>query len=333
MTVSVPRGELLDRPPAMRSNAPCLATIVMAGGRESRRRPVAGAREATPKGREEEAHVRVHAMPAACRSEIDIYTRFMTFVVICLVAFLASLLTFFSGFGLGTLLLPAFALFYPVEQAIVFTAIVHFLNGIFKLGLIGGHADRQILRAFGIPAVAASLAGAWVLLQLAEIGPVATYSLSGREIAVTPVKLIVGVLLLLFALVELLPWFRKITFPTNHFPVGGLLSGFFGGLSGMQGALRSAFLARANISKEAFVATGVVIAFLIDIPRLAIYSRVLLEGSVQVAYDVVIAALVAALGGAYLGNRYLEKVTMGTVQKIVAAMLLAVALGLVFGVL
>ena len=33
-------------------------------------------------------------------------------------------------------------------------------------------------------------------------------------------------------------------------------SGFFGGLSGMQGALRSAFLARAGLSKEAFVASG-----------------------------------------------------------------------------
>ena len=257
----------------------------------------------------------------------------MIFFVICVVAFLASALTFFSGFGLGTLLLPAFALFYPIEQAVAFTAVVHFLNGIFKLGLVGRHASRHILIAFGVPAVVASLVGAWVLLQLVHVEPVATYFLGGREMVVMPVKLVIGFLLLIFALVEFLPWFQKIAFPTKYFPVGGLLSGFFGGLSGMQGALRSAFLARANITKEAFVATGVVIAFLIDIPRLAIYSRMFLDGGIQVDYGVLGAALIAALSGAYLGNRYLKKITMGVIQKIVAAMLFAVALGLISGLL
>ena len=59
----------------------------------------------------------------------------MSYLVICAVALLASGLTFFSGFGLGTLLLPAFALFFPIEQAVAMTAVVHFLNGLFKLGL------------------------------------------------------------------------------------------------------------------------------------------------------------------------------------------------------
>jgi len=48
------------------------------------------------------------------------------YVIICLAAFLASALTFFSGFGLGTILMPVFALFFPVEVAIGLTAIVHF---------------------------------------------------------------------------------------------------------------------------------------------------------------------------------------------------------------
>ena len=38
----------------------------------------------------------------------------MEIATVCLVALLASGLTFFSGFGLGTLLLPAFALFMPL---------------------------------------------------------------------------------------------------------------------------------------------------------------------------------------------------------------------------
>jgi len=51
----------------------------------------------------------------------------MDYFVIALVAFTASLLTFFSGFGLGTLLTPAFALFFPINLAVALTAIVHFL--------------------------------------------------------------------------------------------------------------------------------------------------------------------------------------------------------------
>jgi hypothetical protein len=47
----------------------------------------------------------------------------VSYVVVCAVALLASGLTFFSGFGLGTLLLPAFALFFAVEQAVALTAV------------------------------------------------------------------------------------------------------------------------------------------------------------------------------------------------------------------
>ena len=46
--------------------------------------------------------------------------RGMEIIVIPLVGFLVSGLTFFSGFGLGTLLLPAFVAFFPVEVAVGF---------------------------------------------------------------------------------------------------------------------------------------------------------------------------------------------------------------------
>ena len=54
----------------------------------------------------------------------------MEFVVIGVVAFLASGLTLYSGFGLGTVLLPAFALFFPAPVAVAATGVVHLLNGL-----------------------------------------------------------------------------------------------------------------------------------------------------------------------------------------------------------
>ncbi len=255
----------------------------------------------------------------------------MSYLVICAVALLASGLTFFSGFGLGTLLLPAFALFFPIEQAVVMTAVVHFLNGLFKLGLVGRQADRRIGLRFGVPALVASFIGAWVLVWLAGIEPLLTYTLAGREFKVTPAKLAIGVLL--FALAELLPRFRDMSFGPQFLTLGGLLSGFFGGLSGMQGALRSAFLSRAGLSKEAFVASGVVIACLIDVSRLGVYSRSLLAEGAGLDYGLLGAAVSSAFVGALIGNRYLKKLTMQGVQRIVAVMLFAVAVGLVCGIL
>jgi uncharacterized protein len=72
---------------------------------------------------------------------------------------------------------------------------------------------------------------------------------------------------------KIIPFFRKIEFSENKSYVGGLIIGFFGGLSGNQGALRSAFLIRYKLSKEVFIATGVLIACFIDVTRLSVYYR------------------------------------------------------------
>ena len=65
----------------------------------------------------------------------------MEYLAVCAAALVSSGLTLFSGFGLGTLLMPVFALFFPVEIAIGLTAIVHFLNNLFKLALLGRKSE------------------------------------------------------------------------------------------------------------------------------------------------------------------------------------------------
>ncbi|GGZ72242.1 hypothetical protein GCM10008101_28230 [Lysobacter xinjiangensis] len=257
----------------------------------------------------------------------------MSYLVICSVAFLASGLTFFSGFGLGTLLLPAFALFFPVELAVALTGVVHFLNGLFKLALIDRRAAWPVVLRFGVPAMGAALAGGWLLARLSDAAPLLTSSAFGTVLRVTPVKLAVGSALLVFASLELSAKFRQLSFSPRLLPVGGLLSGFFGGLSGTQGALRSAFLVRAGLSKEAFIGTSVVIAALVDISRLTVYSGAIVRESLRFNYSLLGAAVAAALLGAVLGNRYLSKITMLTVQRIVSAALLVVGVGLIAGLL
>jgi uncharacterized membrane protein YfcA len=255
----------------------------------------------------------------------------MTMLVICAVAAVASGLTFLSGFGLGTLLLPAFALFFPVEQAVALTAVVHLLNSLFKVALIGGQADRGVVLRFGLPAIAAAIAGAWVLQRLGDVPPLVTYDAWGRSFSITPVKGVIGFVLLAFAAYDVMPGLRGISFGPRAMPIGGLLSGFFGGLSGMQGALRSAFLVRAGLSKESFVATGGVIACLIDLSRLGVYATALARAAADLDAALLAAAIAAAFGGALVGNRYLRRMTMASVQRIVAGMLAAVAIAMIAG--
>jgi len=251
-------------------------------------------------------------------------------ILVSLAAFFAAILTFFSGFGLGTILTPVFLIFFPVDLAIALTGVVHFCNNIFKLFLVGKNGELSVLLRFGIPAVLAAMLGAWVLLSLPIHSTLYTYELFGNSYDVSPVEMVIAVLLLFFAIVDLLPGFRNIHFDKSKLFFGGLLSGFFGGLSGHQGALRSAFLIKAGLSKEAFIGTAVIISSCVDLSRLAIYSTRFMNASLLEFRALLISAILSAVTGAYIGNAMLKKVTLGFIQSFVAILLiiLSVALGL-----
>jgi uncharacterized membrane protein YfcA len=257
----------------------------------------------------------------------------MEFIVVSVVALFTSGLTLFSGFGLGTLLLPAFLIFFPAELAVAMTAIVHFLNNLFKLALLGRFANMQVVLRFGISAVLAALAGAALLFFVSDVEPMASYTLGGKTFHVTLIKLLMALLIVIFAILESIPSLQHLEFDKKYLPLGGVLSGFFGGLSGHQGALRSAFLVRAGLSKESFIATGVVIACLIDVTRLSVYARHMAMTGIQENATLLIAATLSAFLGAYAGNRLVEKVTMRTVQLIVSILLFLIAFLLGFGLI
>ena len=257
----------------------------------------------------------------------------MMTLVVAAVACGASALTFVSGFGLGTLLMPVFAVFMPVERAVAATGVVHFLNSLFKFWLVGRRAHWPTVWRFGVPALVASLIGAWWLVRLAGEPPIATWMLGGRVFHVTLVKLLIGALLLVFVLVEWVPGWRTLTFPPSYMPLGGVLSGLAGGVSGMQGALRSAFLARAGLDRDAFVATGVAIACVIDVSRVGVYSRMFAQHGAAIDVRLLSVAVLSAFVGALVGRRYLERLTMDAVRHVIAVLLLVMALAMGTGML
>ncbi len=257
----------------------------------------------------------------------------MEIFVISVTAFIVAILTFFSGFGLGTILTPVFMIFFPVDLAIGLTGIVHFFNNIFKLILVGRKADKEVLLRFGIPAVIAAIVGSWLLVNITDLKPLFTYEAFGKSIEVFPVKFIISVLLILFASMDLIPYFSKLQFGKDKLPIGGALSGFFGGLSGNQGALRSAFLIKAGLSKEAFVATAVVVSTFVDFTRLSIYATRFTKAGLTDNLTLVVCATLSAIVGAYIGNKLLKKVTLKFLQVTVAIMLIIISLALGAGLI
>lgn len=249
-----------------------------------------------------------------------------------LAAFVASLLTFFSGFGLGTLLLPVFSLFFGPSVGVVFTAIVHFLNNLFKGLLLRKQMEVNTALRFALFAIPSAIAGSWCLFYLEDLADLRLVEAHFGQwaFAVEPLGVVIGLLMLVFGLLELSERFQRFSFPPGMLWLGGVLSGFFGGLSGHQGALRSAFLIRLNLSKEQYIATGVLIALFIDLTRLPFY--LFHPFGESIAMSVMFPVLFSAWLGSWLGNRYLKKISVAWIRLAVAVFLLLSGLVFLSGV-
>jgi uncharacterized protein len=257
----------------------------------------------------------------------------MTIIIIVVTAFLASLLTLFSGFGLGTILMPVVAVFFPITVAVAMTAFVHMLNNLFKLIVLWRKIDWLVVLRFGLPAMIATVPGAWLLTALSDLPEIHSYDFMSINAVITPVKLTVGLLLIFFATAEWIPFLKNLNLSPKIMPVGGVLSGFFGGLSGHQGAFRSAFLIRAGLDKNQFVASNAAIAALVDITRLTVYGLNITLLLSQVNTGLLAAATMAAFAGVLAGAIGLKKVTIDFVQNLVVVTLYTLGVLLAAGLI
>lgn len=253
----------------------------------------------------------------------------MEILLISFAAFAIAILTFFSGFGLGTLLTPVFMVFFPTEIAIGLTGLVHLLNNIFKLILVGKHASKMVLFRFGLPAAISAFFGAWLLLHIPDSKPLFSYFLGEKKWEVYPVKFTIALLLLFFVLFDFIPWLKKISFDKKYLPIGGLISGFFGGLSGNQGALRSAFLVKTDLTKEVFIGTTIIVSCFVDFTRLSVYATMLPYIHFQDNLKLMACTSISAMGGSLLGNLWLKKVTFSFLKIIISIFL--ICLSIAFG--
>jgi hypothetical protein len=257
----------------------------------------------------------------------------MEYIIVCVIVIFGALLTFFSGFGLGTLLLPTFSIFFPVTFAVAATGIVHFSNNVFKFLLVYRNINFKVLLKFGFPALLAALLGSFCLISIGESSVVHTYSVGTVVAQVTILKIVIGALMLIFAIWEFIPQVEKLQFSPKYLPIGGFLSGFFGGLSGHQGAFRSAFLVQSGLTKDEFISTSNAIALIIDLARLSVYASGLQFEMLKGSSGIIIAATFAAFWGTFIGNKLLKKTSFIFLKQLVGLFLAIMGILIIAGIL
>ncbi len=256
----------------------------------------------------------------------------MEILLLILVAFGASWLTFYSGFGLGTLLTPVFILLFKDPLlGIAGTAIVHFLNNVVKFFLMKKSVNWKVAIPFGLAAIPAAFLGAFLIGYVQDI-ELYSYEISEGTLSISLINLVFGFVLICFAMIELIPkW--SIAFSKQSLWIGGVISGFFGGLSGHQGALRSAFLIKYQLKKEVFIATGIIVALVVDIVRIPTYFSEVNLSDLSDGYTYIAIALGAALMGAITGKILLKKIKIRALNLIVSIAMIVFGLALISGIL
>lgn len=257
----------------------------------------------------------------------------MIYFIIALTSLVASFLTFFSGFGLGTILLPVFAIYYPLPIAVSLTAVVHLLNNLFKIALVFKNINWHVALKFGLPSMISAFIGAYFLNKLSlKNNQLFTYEMFDYQFHITLLNIIVGFLIILFSLVELSKKISAISFDQKYLIPGGILSGFFGGLSGHQGAIRSAFLLRLNFDKKVYIATGVFVACLVDVTRLFLYNTRMNVLNSDSNYQLLIIAVLSAFVGAFIGNKLFVKTSITFFKWFVALFMFSMGILILSGV-
>src|SRR5215467_11703309 len=188
----------------------------------------------------------------------------MTFsIIVLLAAILAGGVAAISGFGIGSLLTPLLALSYGTKLAVAAVSVPHIIATAARFLGLHKHIDRKIFLNFGILSAVGGLLGA--LLNSRANSPALT--------------LVFGCLLLLAALSGLTGWLERLHLGRSAAWIAGALSGFFGGLVGNKGGIRTAALLSFGMQKEAMVATATAVALIVDGARMPVYFAIESAGS------------------------------------------------------
>jgi uncharacterized protein len=224
--------------------------------------------------------------------------------IVFLAATLAGAIAALSGFGIGSVLTPLLAVQMDTKLAVAVVSLPHLAATAARFTSLKGELDKRVFWNFGLLSAAGGLGGA---LLNAHAG--------GKALT------IVFACLLLFAGISGLTGLtERMRFGRYTAWAAGAVSGFFGGLVGNQGGIRSAALLGFSIPKEAYVATATAIGLIVDGARMPVYYATEWHGIFS-EWRVMVVAIVGVLVGTFAGVRILRRISERTFRRSVSMLI------------
>ncbi|MEX0671993.1 MAG: sulfite exporter TauE/SafE family protein [Candidatus Babeliales bacterium] len=222
-----------------------------------------------------------------CQEETMMYT----VLFISVMMFVASFIGTVTGFGTGTIMMPIVLLFMPIPEALLLVSVVHWWNNIWRMLFFHTGINLRFCLLFGIPGVALSIVGAFLTIALPS------------ELFLK----IFGLVLLCYLFIIIVNPALKLKAQAMTAIIGGACSGLMAGMIGIQGAVRSFFLSAFDLPKEVYIATGALIALLIDTARIGTYLAAGVRFTPPL-FGAVALAIPITLLGAYMGAKMVDHI-------------------------
>lgn len=234
-------------------------------------------------------------------------------LLVIVVGFFSGMTASVAGFGVGSFLIPVISIRAGTKLAIAIVALPHFLGTSVRFWLLKAKINRQILIRFGLLSAAGGLAGA--LLHIFFVNSL--------------LQTIFAIMLILAGIIGILQISERIRLGKIGASIAGLASGFFGGLSGEQGGIRSVALLNFSIEKEAFIATATATGLIVDATRMPIYY--LTQPTLITQYTgILILSTIAVIAGTLAGNIVLKKIPEKSFKQVVSLLILLLGIFLLF---
>jgi len=216
-----------------------------------------------------------------------------------------------AGFGIGSLLTPALATETGAKLAVAAVSIPHLVGTSIRFWRLRRAIDWRIVRSFGLTSAAGGIAGA----------------LLNTHATNRPLAIVFGSLLVLAGASQMTGYAKRWRLRGTLAWLGGALSGFFGGLVGNQGGIRTAAMLGFEVDKRQFVATTTAVALSIDVARVPIYLTFEAR-ELSNLWTVISIAIAGVVVGTLLGERLLARVPERRFRTIVGTLLLLLGLSI-----
>ena len=230
-------------------------------------------------------------------------------VFVAFVGLVSAAIASVTGFGIGSLLTPTFAIQTGTKLAVAAVAIPHVVATAQRFWLLRRHVDRRVLLGFGMASAIGGLAGALLHIWV-----------SNRFLSVA-----FGIVVALTGVAELTGWMRRVRWGRAAAWTAGTLSGGLGGLVGNQGGIRTAAMLGFDVPKEAFVATSTAVGLFVDGARLPVYLATDWRAMLGI-WPLIALATGATMVGTAIGGAILGRISQLAFRRLVAVLLIMLGL-------